>query len=274
MAVIKSKGDGYSMYGGVTLPHLPDYDKAKYPYAMLYGEPNDYTLVVSTKQYVRAVGTAPSEGGSFYTVSTLTTSDDCEQTVFVIKDNATWRLVSAETSEYREIQLVRLAWANNEVKGATSTDSQFPAYDIFSLNGMNLIKWDGDTADLEVSPANKNFYLVTDVADIDVTKNVRISTRNPRSLDFAGSTQSFADKGGYYMAASVQYSAEESEGFPAKGVFFLKSAGLQVNVFAYYPIEPTEPEQPEIDRGKLFLLYRIFSPDVFYAITGKKHWAE
>lgn len=33
-------------------------------------------------------------------------------------------------------------------------------------------------------------------------------------------------------------------------------------------------EQPELSRGLLFLLYRMFSPAVFHALTGKKHWAE
>lgn len=33
-------------------------------------------------------------------------------------------------------------------------------------------------------------------------------------------------------------------------------------------------EEPEISRGTLFLLYRIFSPAVFHALTGKWHWLD
>lgn len=35
-----------------------------------------------------------------------------------------------------------------------------------------------------------------------------------------------------------------------------------------------EPEEPELSRGQLFLLYRLFSPAVFHALTGKWHWME
>lgn len=42
----------------------------------------------------------------------------------------------------------------------------------------------------------------------------------------------------------------------------------------YYMAAPKEETEPELSRGLLFLLYRMFSPAVFHALTGKRHWME
>lgn len=42
----------------------------------------------------------------------------------------------------------------------------------------------------------------------------------------------------------------------------------------YYASLDVLDAEGEISRGALYLLYRIFSPDVFHAMTGKKHWTD
>ena len=141
-----------------------------------------------------------------------------------------------------------------------------------SLDGMNVIEWDGDITGLEKHPTVPA-YLVSKATDVDVAKEIIYVTETEYGVK-AAFKGSFTENNGTYMRPPIWYVADASEAYPTSGVFILKNSSIQCKLFAYYPIEPAEPEQPEIDCGTLFLLYRIFSPDVFNAITGKKHWAE
>jgi hypothetical protein len=48
----------------------------------------------------------------------------------------------------------------------------------------------------------------------------------------------------------------------------------EINTVYYIAAPKDEPAVPEMSRGQLYLLYRMFSPVVFYALTGKRHWME
>lgn len=158
MAITEISGDGYALYGSVKLSVLPDWDKEAYPYVVItktLGIANlkpyvlDYTLwaaqspfyVYKDKQsslstslrfganpieYIKCVATKESGfvWGEVIVANTETTGSD---------------YVTTGTSAI---------WANTDLLADDDT-LYLAASTPISLDGMNVIEWDGDTTDLE-----------------------------------------------------------------------------------------------------------------------------
>ena len=137
------------------------------------------------------------------------------------------------------------------------------------LDGMNVIEWDGDTTGLETLMSNA--YFVSHNTDVDTDKDVVYVSTGGVNPQFGITAQQNFGIGYWGINRVMNYSTVASEDYPIVGIEFLSSSKGYTSLFAYYPIAE---EQPEIDRGTLLILYRMFSPAVFHALTGKTHWSD
>lgn len=275
MAIIESKGDGYSLFNGVKLPSLPEWDKATYPYALFYTAQNGtlFNLIASPVPY--SYSTSYNNGVNEYAAVFL--PEKTTKMIFQFKSGATswsYRMTNANMANGLDVNTAPVGWSNHDIINIDDNSVYLAASEPISLDGMNVIEWDGDTEGLEQWDTQL-YYLVSNKTDVDVEKHYHaVSLAVSTNKTTQKANMSFNTSQAYATASTfARYAGKAYVGSLAKGLYLGgKASGAKyTSLFAYYPIEP---EQPEIDRGTLFLLYRIFSPDVFYAITGKEHWAE
>lgn len=263
MAVIESKGDGFALYNGVKLPKLPEWDKVKYPYVTIVrrgSQGSTYLLFVSTVPYTMRV----TEAGVIWIEYGHHIRDNYSAAV----DGTEWELVASDVEISENYIVFPAIWTNYDIINTDDNTVYLAASEPISLDGMNVIEWDGDTTGLETF-GGAIAYRVSSATDVDVSKTVCAVRRTAdKAVVISGV---LTKKDGFYQNAVSRYVCEASETYPNVGIYLLEAAAIDVPLFAYYPIAE---EQPEIDRGTLFILYRMFSPAVFHALTGKNHWSD
>lgn len=261
MAVIESKGDGFALYNGVKLRNIDTvWDKKKYLYAVVHTAENGaYYLTLNTiSRIIDAYG-------------------DCAVSASGKSSRYRW---DADGNEWNAMAIDRdvrpdtdyfasntLSWTNHDIINTADNTVYLAASEPISLDGMNVIEWDGDTTGLETF-GGAIIYRVSSAIDVDVSKIVcAVRRTESKTIVISGV---LIKKDGFYQNAVSRYVSEVSETYPNAGIYLAKTDTMDVPLFAYYPIAE---EQPEIDRGTLFILYRMFSPEVFHALTGKTHWS-
>lgn len=245
MAVIESKGNGYSLFNGVKLPSLPEWDKTVYPYADISNAEKDGALFYLTAYATRMIVNADRK---------LVTADGTDtRFVYYEYKNDSWVLCE-ENAVYKNKTALSITdyppiWANYDILNDTDNSVYLAASEPISLDGMNVIEWDGNTEGLELFPNNTMFYHVSTATNIDTTKQyaaVRINTDNNSIRGVKGE---FSTAEGYYSAGTVgRYIDEISDNYTTAGIFMLNnSSKLITSLFAYYPIEePTTGDKTTI----------------------------
>ena len=242
MAVIESKGNGFSLYNGVKLPSLPEYDKEKYPYAFICEQVN--------MKFFHVID-APMN----YTGSVLQPSELCTRCLWRLINDSTWQLVQQGQTVPSSTSFGTVCyWANVDIINTTDNSVYLSASEPISLDGMNVIEWDGDREGLLTSG---NTYLVSSNTDLDLNASFVVFRR----VNSTGSLQPVsvnvsADRGGYQSLGTTvgSYVKEVTERYPAVGIWLLYSSAAHVAVFAYYPIETGDDEdETEIPSPVFFI---------------------
>lgn len=255
MAVIESKGNGFSLYNGVKIPSFPEYDKEKYPYAALYGF-SATKLYLSTIPYAYT-GSKVVAGGS--NVSGM-------RTMYSVSDGK-WEVMAEDVTSRVYANLTnpeQIIWTNHDILNETDNSVYFAASEPISLDGMNVIEWDGDTTELDKwMGTSDQWFCVSHTTDIDVSKEVATVRRYLDGRPLAPNLRVMADKEGYFTVANARYVQTASETYPVAGVYLMDFGdSYYTSLFAYYPIaEPEQPEEPEgdIGAGVKFLIRQIFN---------------
>lgn len=218
MAVIESKGNGYSLFNGVKLPSLPEWDKETYPYAVMV---ENVQLFFSTVPY----NYLPDTDRMFV--------DGGLRTIYKLVDGV-WNLVR-EGNENLFTSFTASGnslWVNYDVINTTDNSVYLAASEPISLDGMNVIEWDGDTEGL-LSVSGR--YRVSAAVDADVTKGgtyVIMQQEKPTTATYTPT-----DVGDhYYFGGNIHYAPKAGETYSAEGLYFLKNALRCVSLLAYYPI--------------------------------------
>lgn len=265
MAVIESKGDGFALYNGVKLPSKPEYDEEKYPYLLVAKN-----TAVSAGQYFLFATTAPRTWDGSKIVY-----DAHILTAWVVTGGATdWGInkVDAQQNVGSLPASFSALWSNYDIINTTDNTVYLAASEPISLDGMNVIEWDGDTTGLETFAGSDSWCRISEKTDVDVSKLCTFVRYQSYDNSKIVTQEVLTDKNGYWQTnLRLRYVAKASEAYPIVGCFGHISSAQYLQLFAYYPIAE---EQPEIDRGTLFILYRMFSPEVFHALTGKTHWSD
>lgn len=272
MAVIESKGDGYSLYNGVKLPSLPAYNTEKYRYAHIVDMGSRYRLILTD---VPAVAN-PNTDVDSVAISLPVSGVAVGASGFIYKDNiigANWGTFS-EFEQDEGYSIVRpsqaLLWSNYDIINTADNSVYLSASEPISLDGMNVIEWDGDTEGLETFPVGTGYYKMSDSVNADISKVTAVMLRMVN--DKVGQTvENWGTNDGYYSVKSyVRYNDVANETVSATGIFVRSTASYSVRTFAYYPIE----EETENSTGKDFLLHQMFSKGIAFELTGKVYWMQ
>lgn len=258
MAVIESKGDGFALYNGVKLRNIDTvWDKNIYSHVVVSQLSNGTYRAYFCQQPV------------------ILDYNNEEFVVFApyvhykLEDNG-WVLSNSKDEGQVTMAYDRgVVWTNHDIINTSDNTVYLAASEPISLDGMNVIEWDGDTTGLEVT--QNYYYFVSPATNIDVSRQCVVrNTRSNGAFQVKQVIPTGSD--GYYLVAQdARCVTAASEGNPTTGIALGSRTTTYVSLFAYYPIAE---EQPEIDRGTLFILYRMFSPVVFHALTGKNHWSD
>ena len=222
MAVIESKGDGYSTFGGIKFKNLPPYDTEVYPYAAIISNGSIYSVRI-TKTPITHNGTAlQMEVGEYYRRNYSTTNGWEDS---LIHDECT----SVSTLDPDFIPV----WSNYDII-KTDTDSvMLTASEPIPLDGMNVIEWDGDTTGL--ANPTRYWYLISDASDVDVSKPaISVNMVGFVSTEYVQNT-------GYYVCGQARIVTEAGETYPSVGVYGQRrSDTVRLSLFAYIPVEVPE----------------------------------
>lgn len=272
MAVIESKGDGYSLYNGVKLPILPAYNTEKYRYAHIVDMSSRYRLILTD---VPAVAD-PNTGVDSVAISLPVSGVAGATSGFIYKDN----IIGANWGTFSEFEwdegysIVRpsqtLLWSNYDIINTADNSVHLAASEPISLDGMNVIEWDGDTTGLEAHAANT--YYVSNNTDVDASK-MGVFVRSSATGALQTLKQNFTIVDNFcHILNTVGCVFEASETLPTVGIYIYAKSGTQryVSLFAYYPIE----EETENSTGKDFLLHQMFSKGIAFELTGKIYWMQ
>ena len=88
--------------------------------------------------------------------------------------NGDWVYLNTSTSSFTKmsIESVKLIWSNFDILNEDGS-VYFAASEPISLDGMNVIEWDGDTIGLEMFPGkNAGYYRISSATNIDVAQNI------------------------------------------------------------------------------------------------------
>lgn len=266
MAVIESKGNGYSLFNEVKLPSLPEWDKATYPYAHIakHGDGVRYRIYLTALPLnadTELTAKLVTNTSVAVAITPLASIDD----IF----NSNWGSFS-ESEKAAGTTVINAAltvvWSNYDILNKADNSVYLAASEPISLDGMNVIEWDGDTTGLEAFPGDAKYFCVSSTTDVDVNKNCVFAIKRISAGDVIITQTTLTDGGGYWKASNrINYINTISEDYPTTGCFFITRGTQFLSIFAYYPIEPAEPEQPEepeggdISAGVKFLIRQIFN---------------
>lgn len=267
MAVTESKGDGYSLFNGVKLPSLPEYDTATYPYAFIYTDSENNTILVASPEKIIF--------GNLWAEDEMQWMQDgaAARCAWTLNGDGWGTPIIAE--DFMPHQYTSLLWATWNTT-FTDWDSNVTDYiaasDPISLDGMNVIEWDGDTTGLELFPNSTVHFLVSGATNADVNRAwvlTRLMTADG-SLYVVEGTFTPAAGSFFTMTTFGRYVEVASENYPTTGIYLAKNgSAFHMNLFAYYPTE-----EEGMSQGEIIMLHQMFPEPIAKALTGKWYWYE
>lgn len=227
-------------------------------------------------------------------------------------DVSTWNTENVETMERMFqgcISLTSLNLKNWDVKKVRSMNSMFVSNS--SLGPMKLTSI-GDVSKWDVSKVENMYYMFyfcqslksldlsgwntesctnmgfmfgecTSLNELDIrgwtTENTGSMTNmfaNMSSLEKVTLGANFAFKSGATLPTPDPAYIKGADGnwYDSDRNAYAPAAIPSNTARTYYASLDVLDAEAEISRGALYLLYRIFSPDVFHAMTGKRHWLD
>lgn len=241
MAVIESKGDGFSLFNGVKLPSLPDYDKETYPYAYVVSTSN-----ISAKHRI-LLCTAPLQitGNNLITTADTTVAGSAIVSDYVGEWGEFTTTEKAAGVAYGA--KISALWTNYDILNTGDNSVYLYASDPIPLDGMNVIEWDGGTEGLErtaESTTSAPRYKVSDtIVPIDGDNYIVVSVASGERT-VVSNIPTYYESGGYYWVGmrrtvGVFWAVETTVNGTSPGVqFYSNSTNSYHSLFAY-PIETT-----------------------------------
>lgn len=256
MAVIESKGNGFSLFNCVKLPSLPELDKETYPCVFVsVSTGGKYRCVVATHPFNLNDTGKPVASANLVRMSVSLSAEGVW---------GSWSTPS-EAQEGTIMNVGNPIWSNYDILNADGT-TYLTASEPISLDGMNVIEWDGDTTGLEVSPTASGYYRVSNATDTDTSKTV-ISVKQyvgGGAAPLVG--QVWAEKTGYFqITRMMHYIPAITDTLTSTGFFAYNNSSYYSSLFAYYPIETGGG----MSAGKKFLLRKLFPPVIANALIRK-----
>lgn len=243
MAVTKSNGNGYSLYNGIKLPSLPEWDKTAYPYALMA----TWGLAIGLVLYADR----PTHGTNPDNESQTGIFCNCAYKLYLYSDGDDGWIFDSETSGATAIvdNQLPVIWTNTDIIQEDS-NVYFAASDPICLDGMKIIEWDGDTTGLTSS----NDGLFWKISNINISRDEFLGSVCSVSLDktVLGAevmSEDAIETGSDYVYASAIVSIENGTSingveFEKTGLYFLREQTDEgfgfINLFAYVP-KPIPP---------------------------------
>jgi hypothetical protein len=223
MAVIESKGDGFSLFNGVKLPSLPEYDEMEYPYALIMScdEFDELSLYLMAKPLE---GFIDEDGVNLYHNGLGTTLR------YNIVDNS-WHFVERYHNGL-DLYQCEAYWTNTDIIDGGSKSVYLSASEPIALDGMNVIEWDGDTTGLE-KITNTTLYDINVDINLDSTKGY---VRRTAIGDVKQGSWTVMPE--FYNGSNVRVMVDDGS------VCLTRATSNHVDLFAYYPIKE-EPEETD-----------------------------
>ena len=136
---VGANGDGMALYNGVMLPKLPDWDKVKYPHALITEQHGITTLLCTSVELIYY------EEDGMGAVTNLA----CSYYSYIIQDGEWIYGNSYDSAPEMSWALEYVPWSNYDifqVDASGITDTVYlSASDPIPLDGYTVIEWDGDT---------------------------------------------------------------------------------------------------------------------------------
>lgn len=235
--IVESKGNGYSLFNGVKLPSLPEYDKETYPYVFVGKSSSSSTVrfavVASTMPWNVSAKSKPIASANGTRILSARNAEG-----FTVWGDFSSPVDTTEGTELSATIGLPI-WANYDIINTTDGTTYLSASDPISLDGMNVIEWNGGTAGLEGFNGETTFYHVSNATDVDVSHPYHLVRKFESDGHLAITTSGFATEDGWYgMGLFGRYINTASETYPTVGVYLRKPAQTTI-LFAYFPIVPT-----------------------------------
>lgn len=242
--VTETNGDGYALYNGVKLPDIDSVwtDKEMYPYAVITRSVDGVIvfLSLSNSQWYRVL----VAGSPDY----LSTDTDGEGITFCITEatNGEWMSCPQFIPGFDDVDYITL-WSNSSLVAEDEENIYLAASVPISLDGMNVIEWDGNGIDIDSS-----FVRVADY--VDAVSGVAVYYDNVEDTRVVGNQYYSVGDGGWVVAVDNIYrvigndgSLEGSSSYPIGTSFsyaLLNSNGgkAYTSLFAYRTTEAPPDE--------------------------------
>ena len=247
MAVTESKGDGYSLFNGIKLPSLPEWDKEQYPYvAVLTDESGNY--------YFHAKSSAITY--SAQGVGVISNQINSGAVIMLAFSSVEW-IPHKQPEEVARVYY-NAVWGNHDIIKTTDDSIYLAGSAPISLDGMNVIEWDGDTTGLENVYGMQYKVSDTILRKGDFTNSVVVMTYTDGAQVTQGDTVFEAEGmvapaiGGEPINGVIFLYVEDEQFGMSTGLWFGNTEGVAyTSLFAYTPVggdtpEPEEPEEPDI----------------------------
>lgn len=244
--VTESSGNGKALYNGVMLSDINTVwtDKVTYPYAVILRVADAYVDVLGVDYFLYLCQSASVSGDSL-------TIKGAE---FVLIDNQ-WELSTSTVDGSLSENLAVAIWTSRNILNEDGS-VYLSASDPISLDGMNVITWDGDTTGL--SSFSQDYYKVLDYFPVSgSTYSVISSPSSLLTLEGAIFDGALIDSPGWfnsadYLSSSVNNVVGLSEDFEglSSGIYFLyesiSDGPVYSSLFAY-PSSELPPDEGSVD---------------------------
>lgn len=163
--VTESSGDGFVLYNGVKLPELPEWDREKYPYAVLvYGTGDSvpyWVYFCSNQPYINSSDKVVINEKTGGTGLSLTGTKAIYYRYYNLENTVGWEDSPSYSDLLSPISISkdRVFWGNADILNTDGT-VYLGASDPIPLDGMTVIEWDGDTTGLDV--VDDIYYRISD----------------------------------------------------------------------------------------------------------------
>lgn len=249
--ITKTSGNGFALYSGVKLSNIDSVwtDKTSRPYAYLsrvkYGDGNEgfsgYYLVLSNsvayKSKLNAVVMVPT----FSSVAVYEISDNSNTFVLVSDDSSSqiFTPITYPTTILPPPDTWSCVWSNTDIYEEETENIVFSSSAPISLDGWEVIEWDGDTTGLE-SVADGAFHRVADYVNPTSGVCVYYAVNNPLTVttELVHEDEGFWGCGQYVLGTDGTISE-----FGSSGIYFI---GLSMDYYTTLFACPAadEPDDP------------------------------
>lgn len=242
MAVIESKGNGFSLFNGVKLPNIDSVwtDKETFPYAIVY------TITIPTEPVTYSSIFVCMSVPCIYDGTSVKSSETALRGLYRLQDGV-WTFLSEGVSSVMIPIDNTTFWSNHDILNTTDNSVHLAASEPIPLDGMNVIEWDGNTEGLALLSGTTKVYHVSSATNIDMNRPAALVRTHNTTGDLIVPSGVWNNQGnGHYNYSNAQYIPEANDVYSIVGVYFPIMTTYYTSLFAYYPIEEVSGDKTTI----------------------------